>query len=66
MRKNVEWIGQMVNANVIVPVVLFILLTPRLLLGLPPGQSLWVQTLTHAAVFGVVYTILRSVFPQYY
>ncbi len=56
----------MVNANVIVPVVLFILLTPRLLLGLPPGQSLWVQTLTHAAVFGVVYTILRSVFPQYY
>jgi hypothetical protein len=54
------------NANVLVPVLLFVLLTPRLLLALPPGQPLWVQTLTHAAVFGVVYTILRSVFPQYY
>ena len=54
------------NANVIVPVLLFVLLTPRLVLALPPGQSLLVQTLTHAAVFGVVYTVLRSVFPQYY
>jgi hypothetical protein len=54
------------NANVIVPVVLFIVLTPRLLLALPPGQSLLVQTLTHAAVFGVVYTVLRATFPQYY
>jgi hypothetical protein len=54
------------NANVIVPVLLFILLTPGLLLTLPPGQPLWVQTLTHAAVFGVVYTVLRATFPRYY
>jgi hypothetical protein len=56
----------MIDANVIVPVLLFILLTPGVILALPPGQSLFVQTLTHAVVFGVVYTVLRSVFPQYY
>jgi hypothetical protein len=54
------------DLNVIVPVLLFILLTPGLLLSLPPGSSRLVQTLTHAVVFGIVYTILRSVFPQYY
>lgn len=56
----------MIGANVLVPVILFILLTPGLLLALPPGQPLWVQTLTHAAVFAVVYTVLRASFPQYY
>jgi len=54
------------DGNVIVPVILFILLTPGLLLSLPAGSSRLVQTLTHAVVFGIVYTILRSVFPQYY
>jgi hypothetical protein len=54
------------DLNVIVPVLLFIILTPGLLLSLPPGSSRLVQTLTHAVVFGIVYTILRSVFPQYY
>jgi len=54
------------DLNVIVPVILFIILTPGLLLSLPPGSSRLVQTLTHAVVFGIVYTILRSVFPQYY
>jgi hypothetical protein len=54
------------DLNVIVPVLLFIILTPGLLLSLPAGSSRLVQTLTHAVVFGIVYTILRSVFPQYY
>lgn len=54
------------DANVLVPVVLFILLTPGVLLALPPGSSRLVQTLTHAAVFGLVYWTLRSFFPQYY
>jgi hypothetical protein len=54
------------DLNVIVPVLLFIILTPGLLLSLPPGSSRLVQTLTHAVVFGIVYTVLRSVFPQYY
>ena len=56
----------MLDLNVIVPVVLFVLLTPRLVLALPPGQSVLVQSLTHAAVFGVVYWTLRRTFPQYY
>jgi hypothetical protein len=54
------------DANLIVPVILFILLTPGLLLALPPGASKLVQTLTHAVVFAAVYWTLRSVFPQYY
>lgn len=54
------------DANVLVPVILFVLLTPGLLLALPPGASLLVQTLTHAVVLGAVYWTLRSVFPQYY
>lgn len=56
----------MVDANVIVPVILFILLTPGLLLAIPAGSSRLVQTLVHAVVFGVVYATLRMVFPQYY
>lgn len=56
----------MAIANIVVPVILFILLTPGLLLSIPAGSSLLVQTLTHAAVFAAVYATLRSVFPQYY
>lgn len=54
------------DANVLVPVVLFILLTPGILLSLPAGASRLTQTVTHAVVFGLVYWTLRSVFPQYY
>ena len=54
------------DLNVIVPMLLFVLLTPGMVVSLPPGSSLMVQTLTHAAVFGAVYTLLRKVFPQYY
>jgi hypothetical protein len=39
------------DANILVPVILFILLSPGLLLAIPAGSSYW---------------ILRSVFPQYY
>ena len=56
----------MIDANVIVPVLLFVLLSPGVLLSLPPGQTHLIQVVTHAAVFGVVYTGLRMVFPQYY
>jgi hypothetical protein len=54
------------DANILVPVILFILLSPGLLLAIPAGSSFLIQTLTHAVVFGLVYWILRSVFPQYY
>jgi hypothetical protein len=56
----------MMDLNVIVPALLFILLTPGVLVALPPGQSLIVQSVTHAVVFGVVYTLLRTTFPQFY
>jgi hypothetical protein len=54
------------DLNVLIPVLLFILLSPGVLLSLPPGSGHLVQVLTHAAVFGVVYSVLRMVFPQYY
>ena len=54
------------DLNIIIPMVLFVLLTPGVLLALPPGQSLLVQSVTHAVVFGAVYYGLRMTFPQYY
>lgn len=57
---------KMVDANVLVPVVLFVVLSPGVLLSLPPGSPHLIQVLTHAAVFGLVYFMLRTVFPQYY
>ena len=54
------------DLNVIVPALLFILLSPGVLVSLPPGASRLVQVLTHSVVFAVVYSVLRSVFPQYY
>lgn len=54
------------DANVLVPVVLFVLLSPGVLLSLPPGAGRLTQVVTHAVVFGLVYWTLRSVFPQYY
>lgn len=56
----------MLDANVLVPVVLFILLSPGVLLSLPPGSSYIVKVVTHAVVFGAVYAGLRMTFPQYY
>ena len=53
--------------NIIVPVILFILLTPDLLFSLPNKNApTWQKGLTHAAIFGAVYTVLRIVFKQYY
>jgi len=54
------------DLNIIIPMVLFVVLTPGVLLALPPGSSLLVQSVTHAAVFGAVYYGLRKTFPQYY
>lgn len=57
---------QMIDANIFVPVLLFILLSPGVLLSLPPGQSHLIQVVTHAVVFGAVYVGLRMAFPQFY
>ena len=54
-------------ANIIVPVLLFILLTPGLLFDLPEKKSeLWVKSLTHAAIFALIYIILNIAFSTYY
>jgi hypothetical protein len=54
------------DLNVIIPVLLFILLSPGVLLSLPAGAGKITQVLTHAVVFGAVYWGLRKTFPQYY
>jgi hypothetical protein len=54
------------DLNIIIPVLLFILLSPGVLVALPPGGSAMTVLLTHAAVFGAVYWGLRHTFPQYY
>uniref|UniRef100_A0A6C0D790 Uncharacterized protein n=1 Tax=viral metagenome TaxID=1070528 RepID=A0A6C0D790_9ZZZZ len=62
-------LGKLVDkpANIIVPVLLFILLTPGLLVTLPNKKSeLWIQSLTHAAIFALIYIVLNVVFSAYY
>jgi hypothetical protein len=54
------------DLNIIIPVLLFILLSPGVLLSLPPNSGLLIQVLTHAVVFAIVYYGLRMTFPQYY
>lgn len=61
-------------ADVLVPVVLFILLSPGILLTIPPlrkglfmsGETCLTAVLVHAAVFALVYMGLRKTFPKYY
>jgi hypothetical protein len=63
-----------IDANVIVPVILFILLSPGVLLTLPPdgdrvfmtGTTNLTAVVVHALVFGAVYLALRTYFAKYY
>lgn len=62
-------IDKLINkpANIVVPVLLFILLTPGLLFELPEKKSeLLVKSLTHAAIFAGIYILLNIVFSDYY
>lgn len=57
--------------DLIVPTVLFILLSPGLLLQIPPGSFMSGKTsiqavLVHALVFALLFAFLRSQFPQFY
>jgi hypothetical protein len=54
------------DLNVFIPTLLFILLSPGILLSLPSGASRTTQVLTHALVFAIIYYGLRKTFPQYY
>ena len=60
--------------DLVVPTVLFMLLSPGMLLTIPPssggvfmsGQTSVVATLVHSLVFAIVFAFLRKTFPQYY
>ena len=62
------------KTDLIVTTVLFLTLSPGLLLTLPPGSGGGVRSgqtslsavITHAVVFAVVFAILRRQFPQFY
>jgi len=54
------------RADLAVPALLFMLLTPGLLVTLPPGGTVMEATAVHTIVFAIVFAILRSVFAQYY
>ena len=64
----------MTPADLIVPALLFILLTPGVILTLPPnggpvffsGQTGIVQVLVHTVVFSITFASLRGIFPQFY
>ena len=62
------------DLNIIIPVILFILLSPGLLLNIPPVDNVYLVSgktsvssiIVHAVVFALVYFLLRKNFPQYY
>jgi len=61
-------------ADLVVPTVLFILLSPGVVLTLPPGKAGFITTgetnmeamLSHTLVFAIVFAFLRKTFPQFY
>lgn len=62
------------TADLIVPALLFVMLTPGVLLTLPPKNGgIWMSGQTspmavgaHTLVFALVFALLRGQFPQYY
>ena len=53
------------KTDLIVPAILFILLSPHVLLSIPNKSGL-TPVLVHALVFAVVFALIRKQFPQYY
>jgi hypothetical protein len=62
------------KADLIVPAVLFLILSPGILLTLPPGskgvirsgQTSVAAIVTHAIVFAIIFAVLRRTFPKVY
>jgi hypothetical protein len=58
---------ELTKADLIVPTTLFLLLSPGMLLTLPPGEGTsQMAILVHTVVFAVLFAFLRSSFPQFY
>ena len=53
-------------ANVIVPVLLFVLFTPGLFFNIVEKTDKYTQVAVHALVFGASYALLLTVFSNYY
>ena len=53
-------------ANVIMPVLLFVLFTPGLFFTLVEKQDKYVVVTIHALLFGAAYAVLLTLFPSYY
>lgn len=61
----------MTSADMIVPALLFIMLTPGVILTLPPGEFFSgntgvVPVVVHAMIFSILFATLRGIFPQFY
>lgn len=62
------------RADIVVPLLLFIALTPGVLLTIPPGakglfmsgETSGAAVAVHTLVFALVFSLLRGAFPQYY
>jgi hypothetical protein len=67
-------IKNMTMADILVPLALFVILMPGVLLTIPPGsKGLFISGQTsmsavavHTLVYAVMYAFLRSSFPKYY
>lgn len=54
------------KADLVVPVILFLVLSPGVLFTLPPRGDLPVVVILHTFIFAIIFATLRTVFPQYY
>lgn len=58
------------QADLVVPLTLFVLLSPGMLVSLPPGgepgSTTMTKVLVHAIVFSLIFALLRYKFPQFY
>ena len=58
-------------ANVVMPILLFVLFFPGFLFTIPgaiwtPGQADWAVLFTHTAIFAFLWVFLRGTFARYY
>jgi len=54
------------RADLIVPSLLFVVLSPGVLFTLPPGGEFPIVICIHSILFAIIFATLRTVFPQYY
>ena len=54
------------KADLVVPAILFLILSPKILFALPPKGELPIMVAIHTFIFAIIFATLRTVFPQYY